>query len=165
MITKLETILFCTQLGPNSTMIFRHAVAMASKFGAKITVLHVRQVLTPQQEGMVEGYTGKGSLHDVTEREEHVAVDDLHGRVKAFFAADAEVSEADWHRYVNEIIVMKGNAKKEIVRHIETIKADLVVMGAHRHGLLDLLLGTTTHGVIAKSKVPVLVVPVPSGKK
>jgi nucleotide-binding universal stress UspA family protein len=163
MITKLDKILFCTQLGPNAGLIFRHAFAMASKFEAKITVLHVRQVLTPEQEGLVEGYTGKGSLHDVTEREEKEAIEDLHHRIEAFFAA--EIGKGDWHQYVERIIVMKGNAKKEILRHIKSVGADLVVMGAHRYGLLDLLLGTTTQSVIAHSKVPVLVVPVPPSDK
>ena len=112
MITRLDKILFCTQLGPNAGLIFRHAFAMASKFDAKITVLHVRQVLTPEQESLVEGYTGKGTLHNVTEREEHNAMDDLHRRIETFFAAD--IGKGDWHQFVEQIIVMKGNAKKEI---------------------------------------------------
>lgn len=159
MIPKLEKILFCTQMGPNAGLIFRHAFALATRFGARITVLHVRQILTRDQEGLVEGYAGKGSLHDVTEREGFQAMDELRARIKEFFSA--EMGGSDWHEFVEQIIVMKGNAKEEIVRHIDTVGADMVVMGAHRYGLIDLLVGTTPQRVIAKSKVPVLVVPVP----
>ncbi|MDH3216278.1 MAG: universal stress protein [Candidatus Krumholzibacteria bacterium] len=157
----MKKILFCTQLGPNSTLVFRHAFAIASAFGAKITVLHVREVLTQEQEGMVEGYAGKGTLHDVTEREEHQAMDDMRSRIEEFFTA--EVGETDWRKHVEKIILLKGDAKEEIVRHIDSVQADLVVMGAHRYSLIDLLLGTTPQRVIAKSKIPVLVVPVFSG--
>lgn len=39
-------------------------------------------------------------------------------------------------------------------------KADYVVMGSHGHGAMyDLLVGSTTHGVLRKARCPVIVVP------
>jgi nucleotide-binding universal stress UspA family protein len=46
----------------------------------------------------------------------------------------------------------------EIVRH--AAKADYLVMGSHGHGAMyDLLVGSTTHGVLKKVRCPVLIVP------
>jgi nucleotide-binding universal stress UspA family protein len=153
------TILFCTQLGPKATTIFQHAVAIAERFQAKIVVLHVREVLRPDQEGMVEGYTGKGSIHSIVEREETAARADLERRIVD--SLSGEIGSRDWHDVVDRIVLIEGHAKKEIIRQIEEVDADLVVIGAHRYGLMDVLLGTTPQRVIAGSRVPVVVVPVP----
>ncbi|MFY8128552.1 MAG: Nramp family divalent metal transporter [Chitinophagaceae bacterium] len=52
-----------------------------------------------------------------------------------------------------------NNRVKEIVRIVETNKANLLVMGAHRHGKLkDYLFGETINSVRHLVKIPVLVV-------
>lgn len=156
---NFQTILFCTQLGPKATYIFQHAYAIAERFGAKIVVLHVREVLRPDQEGMVEGYTGKGSIHSIVEHEEADARSELERRIVDCLAG--EIGQQSWHDVVERIVLIEGHAKKEIIRQIEIVGADLVVIGAHRYGLMDVLLGTTPQRVIAGSRVPVVVVPVP----
>jgi nucleotide-binding universal stress UspA family protein len=46
----------------------------------------------------------------------------------------------------------------EIVKY--AAKADYLVMGSHGHGAMyDLLVGSTTHGVLKKVRCPVLIVP------
>lgn len=160
MIPKIEKILFCTQMGKSSGLILQHACCLARCHEARITVLHVRGVLTQSQEGLVESYAGKGRLHDVVDREEHEAEDTLHRTIETFFTA--EIGADAWREMIDGIVVVPGRAKDQILAHIEKIGADIVVMGGHRHGLMELLLGSTTQQVIEKSQVPVLVVPVPA---
>jgi manganese transport protein len=51
------------------------------------------------------------------------------------------------------------NRIKEIVRLVGEAKADMLVMGAHRHsGILDYLYGETVERVRHKVKIPVLIV-------
>ena len=51
-----------------------------------------------------------------------------------------------------------GSPVSEIVAR--AAKADYVVMGSHGHGAVyDLLVGSTTHGVLKKVRCPVLIVP------
>lgn len=58
-----------------------------------------------------------------------------------------------------EIALGFGNRVKEIVRLTNEHKADLLVMGAHRHaGLKDYLFGETIEGVRHALSIPVLVV-------
>lgn len=158
MLPNLDRILYCTQMGPRAPFIFRHALALAERFDAKIVVLHVHETIRPDQKGVVEGYAGKGSIQSVVEREEQEEVAELHRRVRNFFAD--ELAEENWSSVVEEIVVAEGKPKQQILRYVEKTGADLVVMGSHRHNLLDVLLGTTAQGVIAKGKVPVLVVPI-----
>ena len=53
--------------------------------------------------------------------------------------------------------VVKGESSSEILKHAESMKSDLIVMGTRGHGLLDrLLIGSTTLKVLNNSKIPVL---------
>lgn len=158
MIPDLKHILYCTQIGPNALSIFRYAYSLAEKYGAKITVLHVREVLSHTQEALVEGYSGKGRLHRVVEREESEARELLEERITEFFSR--EIGRASWDEVLEGIVMVEGRAPREIVKQIKAVKADMVVMGSHRAGLMDLLLGSTSQKVIQSSRVPVLVVPV-----
>jgi nucleotide-binding universal stress UspA family protein len=58
-----------------------------------------------------------------------------------------------------ETAVVEGRAYREILRHATERQADLIVMGVHGRGALDLLVfGSTTHHVIRASACPVLIV-------
>jgi nucleotide-binding universal stress UspA family protein len=158
MLPELKRILYCTQMGPKAPYIFRHALAIARGFDARIVVLHVHGALLPGQKGMVEGYAGKGTLESAVKHQEREELTQLQDRVKHFFAD--ELGQQDWHDVIEEIVVAEGKPRDEILRYVEKTGADLVVMGSHRHHLLDVLLRSTAQGVIEKGKVPVLVVPV-----
>lgn len=56
-------------------------------------------------------------------------------------------------------IVGTGPAFREVIRHAQQSKAELVVLGRHgRTRLKDMMMGTTAQRVVRKSDVPVLVV-------
>ena len=111
----------------------------------------VRRTLQ-QAVGPLEG------VEEVVEHEEREEVAELHRRVEQFFVD--EVHQHHWDRFVEEIVVAEGKTTDQILRYVDKTGADLVVMGSHRYGLLDVLLRTTSQRVIAKGRVPVLVVPI-----
>ncbi len=52
-----------------------------------------------------------------------------------------------------------GHPAEEIARQADADDVDLIVMGAHGHGaLMQLVFGSVTHGVLARTKRPVLLV-------
>jgi nucleotide-binding universal stress UspA family protein len=56
-----------------------------------------------------------------------------------------------------ERTIVQGKASREVVRVAEEEGADLVVMGAYGHGVVDrLLFGSTTHHVVREAPCPVL---------
>jgi nucleotide-binding universal stress UspA family protein len=53
-----------------------------------------------------------------------------------------------------------GSPIPHIVEQAEKLAADYIVMGSHGHtALYDLLVGSTTHGVLMRAKCPVVIVP------
>jgi manganese transport protein len=61
--------------------------------------------------------------------------------------------------YEAEVYLGYHRRVNEIVRIVNETKADLLVMGAHRHvGLKDFLYGQTLDQVRHKLKIPVLIV-------
>ena len=56
-------------------------------------------------------------------------------------------------------VVEEGKAYREVLRTAADVNADLIVMGVHGRGTLDLVVfGSTTHHVIREAKCPVLIV-------
>ena len=164
MLPTIRRILYCTQLGPNSAYVFRYAYAIAKKFGAEITVLHVLDILTPRQKALVEGYSGKGSLGGVIEQAEKEAAARIPKRIEEW--CHREFGHEDWKKVVTEIIVAEGQSALQILAHIESRSADLVVIGAHTESsVLENLIGSTARTLVKKSPVPVLTVQVPEGRQ
>lgn len=58
------------------------------------------------------------------------------------------------------IVQVSGAPVPNILETAEKVKADYIIMGSHGHtALYDLIVGSTTHGVLKKAPCPVLVVP------
>ena len=59
-----------------------------------------------------------------------------------------------------ETLMFNGDPVKVILDQAREQEADYIVMGSHGHtAFYDLLVGSTTHGVMLKAPCPVLVVP------
>jgi len=78
------------------------------------------------------------------------------------FASDEhirQIPEGWGARYLREVRVLEGRLAETLLRVAREIGADLIVMGAHRHTTVgELLVGSTAHGLIQHSPVPVLMV-------
>ncbi len=161
----IKKILYCTGIGPNSAYIYRHAMALAEKFDAAITVLHVMETLKPEQEALIDGYIGPGSIHDVVEHEEQDSVTRIKKHLQNFCAKLGDDSSCSYR--VEKIVVAESSSPAdEIVRQSIDMEADVIVMGAHRKSvIIGALLGSTSEKVIRKSSIPVFVVQVPAGEQ
>jgi len=59
-----------------------------------------------------------------------------------------------------ESLQLVGAPIPHILEQAEKLEADYIVMGSHGHtALYDLLVGSTTHGVLLRAKCPVVIVP------
>ena len=164
LLPDIKKILYCTRIGPNSAYIYRHAMALAEKFDATITVLHVMETLTAEQEALIDGYIGPGSIHDVVEHEEQDAVARIKKHLNRFCSRLGEENSCSYR--VEKIVVAEGHPAEEIVKQAKSTGTDLIVIGAHAESsILDALLGSTTEKVIRKSSTPVYVVQVPEGQQ
>lgn len=61
--------------------------------------------------------------------------------------------------WANSSSYLHGHAPDQIARAVQRLRPDLVVMGTHGHTALgNAVLGSVAQGVLARSKVPVLLV-------
>ena len=59
-----------------------------------------------------------------------------------------------------EALLIQGPTVETILREIKKLSVDIVVLGSHGKGILrELLVGSTSNGVLHQSSVPVLVIP------
>jgi nucleotide-binding universal stress UspA family protein len=59
-----------------------------------------------------------------------------------------------------ETVQLVGSPVHHITAEAERLQADHIVMGSHGHtALYDLLVGSTTHGVLMRAKCPVTILP------
>jgi nucleotide-binding universal stress UspA family protein len=123
-----------------------YAINLAEEADGQLTVLHVLEVppaLT--QEPFIVG--------DEFSRAREAAAKDARKKLQNLIPEEART-------YCTvDTTVVEGRAYPEILRQAAEKKTDLIVMGVHGRGVLDLLLfGSTTHHVVRASSCPVLIV-------
>jgi len=58
-------------------------------------------------------------------------------------------------------LLVRGPTVETTLKEAESLKAELIVLGSHGHGAVyDVLVGSYSAGIIRRSKLPVLVVPI-----
>ncbi|MBT8091688.1 MAG: universal stress protein [Gammaproteobacteria bacterium] len=160
MLPKIKTILYCTSLGPHAPYIFGYACTLAASLDARIVALHVVETLNTKQKTLVDKYAGTGHLAELLSRVEKKAASEIPEKMRGILASVS--GEEHWERLVKEIIIAEGRTESQILRHVESCKADLVVIGAHTEAsIIDRLIGTTARSLIKSCPVPVLTVQVP----
>ncbi len=163
MLPNIKTILYATGLGAGAPYVFRYALAEAEKHGARIVVLHAMEPLSPFGQQLVELHISHERSEQIHKEAREHAVRKIEERLQRF--CDKEVCHApNGGELIAEIRVVEGNPAVEIVQQARTLKADLIVMGTHRHTVLgDAVLGNTANKVVNRSDIPVLLVRIPEG--
>ena len=142
----MKTLLVPIDFSPVTKAVVDEAAMLAQSCKGRIVLLYVVQppVLVAEYGGVIE---------DV---------------VPLIEAADKAATQllAQWRDYLKEsevstrTVKVEGFPSKEIVGQAKESEADYVVMGSHGHtAFYDLLIGSTTSGVLKKASCPVIVVP------
>jgi nucleotide-binding universal stress UspA family protein len=143
---QFRRILCAVDFSESSLDALALAINMAQEADAQLTLLHIVE------------------LPPVLSEEPTMPALDL-SRVRETAAGDArrrlhELIPEQARTYCTvDTAVVEGRAYREILRHATERQSDLIVMGVHGRGTLDLLVfGSTTHHVIRTSACPVLIV-------
>lgn len=142
----MKTILVPIDLSATTARVCEAALELALSTGGKLVLLHVVQppVITSDYGIAME------NLEELVSVSEKTAKTQLSALKEKYESDDVTV----------ETLQMTGAPAPLILEEAEASGADYIVMGSHGHTpLYDLLVGTTTHGVLKKSKCPVLIVP------
>jgi nucleotide-binding universal stress UspA family protein len=158
MLPEIETILYATDLSPKADEVFRYAMSLAHRYGAKIVVVHAVEPLNPSARSMINIYLGKESTDEHRRQALAQLVDETRERLQLFCEGDRCV-DPDGHNRVEEVRVLEGRPAPVIFAEAERVRADIIVMGSHGHTAVgEILLGSTAHKVVQHAPVPVLLV-------
>jgi nucleotide-binding universal stress UspA family protein len=142
----MKTILAPVDFSPVTEAVVSTAAGLARAWHGKVVLLSVIQPPT-----MVAEYAPL--LADIAEvvaageKNAERALAKLEAKLKAEFV------EVETAQFVGPPIAT-------IVEQAEKLGADYIVMGSHGHtALYDLLVGSTTHGVLMRAKCPLVIVP------
>jgi nucleotide-binding universal stress UspA family protein len=165
MIPEIKKILYTTDLSENARHAFGYAVSLANRYGASITILHVLEDLSPSRDLLVMNIIGEQKWIELRESNKHNVMDTIKKRLEGFCAeVSNELPECPF--ITDKIIVKIGNPVEEILGEAEKTGCDMVVMGAHGHGILgDVMMGSTSRRVLRRCKKPVLIVRLPEDGK
>jgi nucleotide-binding universal stress UspA family protein len=135
-------ILVPTDFSPNAREAFRHAVVLAKATGAGVVVVHVARPPAVVIEG--------GPLSTNPAGDES---SDLWAELRKLKPEDPTVAVK------HEVIVAEKPDVSDVLKMVEAMECDLIVMGTHGHtGLRHRLLGGRTDEVVRLAHCPVMVV-------
>jgi nucleotide-binding universal stress UspA family protein len=161
MIPEIKKILYATDLSENARFAFGYAASLANRYGAGITILHVLEDLSPYRDSLVMNVLGETKWKELRKGNEEKILATLKERLEKFCSdVGAELPACPF--ITDDIIVKIGNPIDEILKQAEATGCDLIVMGAHGHGILgDTMMGSVSRRVLRRSKKPVLVIRLP----
>jgi nucleotide-binding universal stress UspA family protein len=138
----ISRIVVAADGSPASGEGLKQVAELATRTGAKVTVVHVRHV--PAGSLLAPGISNPSLLEALDEQEADVR--QQAGRI-------LDGTGVDW-----ELVVPEGSPGEEIVRVADEGDADLVVVGSNRHSSLhNRLLGSTAAHLATHARAPVLI--------
>ena len=155
---SVKTILYASDLGGQTRPVFRHALAMAKQYNAKIVMLHVVEPMDDSAKAIVNAYLSESLTEEVQKEAMKKTLLTMKERLKKFYTD--EDSEGDYSSLVQEVHVVSGQPSEEILRVAEEDHADMIIMGKSTRKVRGIrVMGSTARRVSRMSRIPVLVVP------
>jgi nucleotide-binding universal stress UspA family protein len=142
----MKTILAPVDSSPASNDVVSAAAALAQAVNGRLVLLTVVQppVFTAEYSVMMD------NIAEITAIGERAAANQLAKLQKTVETAGFPV----------ETVQQSGSPVTHIVEQADKYQADYIVMGSHGHtAFYDLLVGSTTHGVLKRARCPVVIVP------
>jgi nucleotide-binding universal stress UspA family protein len=161
-IPQIKKILYATDLSMNARHAFAYAMSLANKYGAGITLLHVLEDKHTYADTLVVTALGNEKWQELRKANEAKVMEMLKERLQNFCKdANSELPECPF--ITDEVLVKIGDPVEEILKEAYKKDYDLVVVGAHGHGMIaDAMIGSVSRRVLRRCKKPVLVVRLPS---
>lgn len=137
--------------------VIQEAETLAAALSAHITLLHV----TEPEPGVSFSAFEPDLLIGGIEPDPQSLRDDLAKRYQREHSRLQEISQQMRERGIEcRALLVQGNSASEILAEAEKLSADMILLGSHGKGMAaKLLLGSTSEGVLRKSKLPVHIVP------
>jgi nucleotide-binding universal stress UspA family protein len=142
----MKTVLAPIDFSDISRRVIDEAIVIARVIGARLVLLHVVQLPSLLGSGVAEDDLPVG-FHLQAERDAITRLAKLQKQLR-----DEGVTA--------HVIHQVGLPGEKILEQAERLEADYLVMGSHGHGALyELIVGSTTMGILKQAACPVAIVP------
>ncbi len=162
---EFQHILYATDLSDTARHAINYACGIGSRYGGKVTVLHVVPDILEEyasEAGIDVGERLGRKVEDYNEKSIRLAAQAVRERIQET-ARRIQDKLPSCPLSTADVLVKVGNPAQQIVTEAETGPYDLVIMGAHGRGRFEsMMVGNVTRGVIQKCTKPVLIVRLPS---
>lgn len=161
MLPEVNKILYSTDLSKGSAVAFEQAAYLAKKTGAEIHILHVVEKLSSDAKITLQTYVmDKNSRHDLLKERVHHAEDKMEDR-QDYFWNERHPEDADVRNQIKSIQIEEAYPAETILKVSKELEVDLIVMGTHEKGMFHTFLGSVAKNVLNRSRIPMLIVPLP----
>lgn len=164
MLVNVNKILYSTDLSRGATEALKYALFLAQSTGAEIHLLHVLEKLSSDALMTLEAYVM--DPHDrqrILAGRQAQAETRVEQALEAFWQSLPETDRAA-RAQIKSVKVVEAYPAEAILRTSRKLGADLIVMGTHEKGVVETFLGSVAKNVLSRSRIPVLVVPLPERK-
>lgn len=150
----MKTILAPVDFSAVTESVLKESIMLARALKARVVLLH--NIQPPVVTAEYEYAPMMSNLSEVMAINEKSSATQL-GRLKQrLVKAGIKVAT----------VQLNGSPVSNIVDQASRLSADRIVMGSHGHtAFYELLVGSTTHGVLMKVNCPVVIVPAPKPRK
>jgi len=164
MTTDIKRILYATDLSDNAAYALGHAINMAKRYEATITVLHVIDKTMESSQVVLFSYLGQAQLEENLQKRIDYLTAEINQRLKKVidrqFADDPESAEI-----VTAIEVCLGYPADEILKKVDVLHCDAIVMGTHGKGIArQAFFGSVAKRILRRVRKPVFIIPLPEKK-
>lgn len=152
-------ILCCVGLSDDCHTVLEQAMRLASASGAKVHVLHAVKALDDDVMNTLRvNIRDKEALRGMMTNRREEARGRLERKLEHFCMVHADERE-HIDALIDDTHVVEGYPAKVIVAMASKLGCDLIVMAANKRGISLSHAGKVTRGVLKRSRVPVVVVP------
>ena len=163
MIPSIKSILYATDLSPNSVYALRYAINTAIRHDADIVVLHVFEHVDPASRTMLNLYLDEKRYQQIFDEHKTEARNLIRKRLDALGTRELKDQPEALAR-VKSIEICEGFPAELILRKADELNCDAIVMGTHSKGLIaNTFLGSTAKRVLRRTRKPVFIIPLPKG--
>jgi nucleotide-binding universal stress UspA family protein len=148
---NVKTILAPVDFSAATEAVVRQAATLARAMNGRVVLFNVLQppVITSEYAPLME------NIAEITAAGQRAASEHL-ARLQ---------TEAQREDIPVDTVQLNGAPVLQIVEQARKLTADYIVMGSHGHtALYDLLVGSTTHGVLMRAACPVVILPATTKK-
>lgn len=170
-VPQIRKILFTTDLSQQARHAFAYAAGVARQYGATLTILYVMEDLPASQSANLRAFIGSDRWDELQTSYEQQTRQILIGKkregalIREALGEMASTTQKGFPERTaepEEVVVTQGDAVDCICQEAEARQIDLIIMGYHPRGRIEeAIFGSVSRSVLRRSRVPVLLVPLP----